>query len=257
YGLRSAAKGICRKRSGSDANRRVSRSIALEQLDLVSQDRLPLSTFAEDSAGVASQGKSGGQDQLPIASEWEIRSWADQQSIDLILIGEVHSIRGSTDQHVLNWRVMQSDDGRTLGGKSVRFASSENMGQQIIEGLQMIAPHIAAKNVKLATTRFLPGSAKNRRGIELAVSGIWPDAESIWRDNVQSCSFQHASLHNLAIASIAKQDFVAAREFLGRAMRFSGRDEYKEHLVWCEQLQRYQHLALQLPDPEGGWILTR
>ncbi len=122
---------------------------------------------------------------------------------------------------------------------------------------QLVIPHVVQDQTQLAAPRLAWGSAAIRRGNEAAAHGDWLQAEQRWSEVLRQRPRQHAALHNLAVAAVARQDFEAARRLIAQALQMSSSSLYQDTAVWIEQRQRDYHVAFGLPDPPEGWAATR
>lgn len=122
---------------------------------------------------------------------------------------------------------------------------------------QLVIPHVIQDQAQLAAPRLALGSAAIRRGNEAAAHGDWMQAEQRWMEVLRQRPRQHAALHNLAVAAVARQDYEAARRLIAQALQISSSPLYQDTAVWIEQRQRDYHIAFGLPDPPGGWAATR
>jgi len=122
---------------------------------------------------------------------------------------------------------------------------------------QLVIPHVVQDQAQLAAPRLALGSAAIRRGNEAAAHGDWLQAEQRWSEVLRQRPRQHAAMHNLAVAAVARQDYQAARRLIAQALQLSSSPLYQDSAVWIEQRQRDYHLAFRLPDPPGGWAATR
>ncbi len=122
---------------------------------------------------------------------------------------------------------------------------------------ELVVPCLQTQTVSLAATRWLPASQDIRRGNALASAGRWDQAASVWRAVTQGHPRQHAAWHNLALASVAAQDFQTARRFINTALQLRDSRSYRETSAWIEMRQRAYHQAFSLGDPPEGWTITR
>ena len=122
---------------------------------------------------------------------------------------------------------------------------------------QLVIPHVVQDQAQLAAPRLALGSAAIRRGNEAAAHGDWLQAEQRWSEVLRQRPRQHAAMHNLAVAAVARQDYEAARRLIAQALQLSSSSLYQDTAVWIEQRQRDYHVAFGLPDPPGGWAATR
>lgn len=122
---------------------------------------------------------------------------------------------------------------------------------------QLVIPHVVQDQTQLAAPRLALGSAAIRRGNEAAAHGDWMQAEQRWAEVLRQRPRQHAAMHNLAVAAVARQDYQTARRLIAQALQLSSSSLYQDTAVWIEQRQRDYHVAFGLPDPPGGWAATR
>ncbi len=121
----------------------------------------------------------------------------------------------------------------------------------------LLAPSIFADQAKLTAPYLAPGSREVRQGNEAAMNGDWMTAQSRWQQAIQRHPRNHAAAHNLAVAAVAQQDFDAANQWIGQAIRRSPNSRYRSTAVWIEAKQRDYHDSFGLPDPPGGWSAVR
>lgn len=124
------------------------------------------------------------------------------------------------------------------------------------ETLRLITPTVQRDRIQLEISYLMPGSRETRRGNLLARSGRWAEAKAAWQSVVDKHSLAVPTLHNLAIAAAAEQDFSTAKLLARKAIRRNPSKLHKQTLVWIEQRQRDYHQAFDLPDPPEGWFLT-
>jgi len=122
---------------------------------------------------------------------------------------------------------------------------------------KLITPHVIANSVTLATPRAGRGAAAVRRGNESATRGDWMSAQDDWNRVLRFHPRNHAAMHNLAIAAVARQDFEDAQSYIGDALRISGNSLYRMTSVWIESKQKDYHQAFGLNDPVEGWSAIR
>lgn len=125
------------------------------------------------------------------------------------------------------------------------------------ETLPLFTPSVQRDRVQLEIPYLMPGSKDIRKGNALAMGGRWSEAEAIWKKAQLNHKFSSVAVHNLAIAAVARQDFSAARELAGKAVRMKPTKLHQQTLVWVEKTQRLYHDAFQLSDPPEGWFVTR
>lgn len=122
---------------------------------------------------------------------------------------------------------------------------------------ELVVPCLQTQTVSLAATRWLPASQDIRRGNALATVGRWDQAASVWQAVTQGHPRQHAAWHNLALASVAAQDFQTARRNINTALQLRDSRSYRQTSAWIEMRQRAYHQAFSLCDPPEGWTITR
>lgn len=122
---------------------------------------------------------------------------------------------------------------------------------------ELVTPHVRQDQTQLSAPRLAWGSRDIRRGNEAAASGQWHQAEQIWSEVLHRHPAQHAAMHNLAVAAVARQDFAAAQRLIAQALRSRNSSLYQDTAVWIERRQRDYHAAFSLPDPPEGWAATR
>ena len=100
------------------------------------------------------------------------------------------------------------------------------------------------------------GSTEVRRGVEFAQRGEWHEAEVVWRKVIEEHPRNHAALHNLAMAMVARQEFATAKRLAQQALRFHRSSAYESSVVWIEQQQMQYTKAFHLDMPEEGWLFS-
>lgn len=122
---------------------------------------------------------------------------------------------------------------------------------------RLITPSVTRTRAQLAIPYLLPGSRRVREGNAHARNGDWAKASRIWEAVLEQNPWQLAAVHNLAVAAVAAQDFARARQLARRAARGYPTGLGRRTLVWVELMQRQYHEAFGLPEPPGGWAITR
>ncbi|MEM6474324.1 MAG: tetratricopeptide repeat protein, partial [Planctomycetota bacterium] len=123
--------------------------------------------------------------------------------------------------------------------------------------LELITPWVDRERIQLDVPFGMLGSRTIRKANGLARQGRWAEAEQLWQEAHDRFPWSSAASHNLALASVAKQDFSAARTLARRAVRLKPTRRHQRTLAWVEQTQRAYHDAFQLADPPEGWSITR
>jgi len=122
---------------------------------------------------------------------------------------------------------------------------------------QLITPHVIKESIELSKPRVGFGAASVRQGNLAAEAGDWMSARDIWLRVLDTHPRNHAAMHNLAIASVAMQNFDAAGHYIGLALNASSQQKYRQTAVWIESKQHDFHHAFDLPDPAAGWSAIR
>ena len=163
----------------------------------------------------------------------------------------------------VSWKLVDVRGGTPVSGMPIVTQHDASLDTQSIvnaaalDAWKLITPFVQTDSVELAATRLSLGSERLRRGNEAAKEGDWQRAEERWQQVLQRFPSNHAALHNLAIAAVARQDYEEARSLIGKALKIRNKPLYRETAVWIEARQRDYHEAFQLPDPIGGWAATR
>lgn len=214
-------------------------------------------------------------------SDLAIASAARSRGIPYLLNGQILQSTGrQTESEALtvSWRLTSLDGDVPGGGMPVHVDQTliaqkypqlmsvadpqERLRQAcVIETFGLLSAQIDREMVELRRPTFMP-SPNIRRGIELAEQGNWPAAESIWMAVLKRHPRVPAAWINASIAAAARQDFETAKSRATEAIRLSvvspaSASAAQETLVWIEMRQRDYHTAFGLPDPPGGWRVSR
>ncbi len=217
-------------------------------------------------------------------SDIAMLSAARRQGVDFVLTGEVlkqpsearqelhranqaldarsDEPKGGESQVTVSWKLVDVHGQTPAMGFPLVTRYEATLDDSSIANLiasdawKLIAPSVATDRIKLAAPRLSLGSVQLRRGNQLATEGQWMLAEEAWEKLVAANPNNHAALHNLAIAAVARQDFDGAALKIGAALRLKNKPLYRETAVWIEARQRDYHLAFDLPDPVNGWSAT-
>jgi tetratricopeptide (TPR) repeat protein len=187
--------------------------------------------------------KPGGRDALSAAQQQELEE--DEDSLLRV-----------------SWNLIDVSGSTPLSGQPVvtRRALAEPTSGMLTSAAQaaweLVIPHVIQDQAELAAPRLARGAQEVRRGNEAAAHGNWQQAEQIWEEVLRQRPRQHAAMHNLAVAAVARQDYIAARRMIAQALRSSSSPLYQTTAVWIEQRQRDYHVAFGLPDPPEGWAAT-
>lgn len=199
-------------------------------------------------------------------------------------------IPAATERVTVSWKLLDVRRNQILGGLPVTISSDEaatNSDDQIAEqtarenllqdsrgpeaagtdeelaeriavrSWELLSPHIKQLSTPLAEPWLSPGSREIRRGNALAEAGKWAGAEQIWQQVVEHHPRNHAALHNLALAAVARQDLVAGKQLARQALVIGRKRMYGETVIWIEQRQLDLANSFALPPPPGGWLFVR
>lgn len=167
------------------------------------------------------------------------------------------------DRVVVSWRLLdvaaQIDRGGTPVSLDVREDAADSeafIDELAANSWELLLPHITQVKTTLVRPRLMLGSTDVRRGVELAQRGQWREAEAIWQKVVEDHPRNHAALHNLAMAMVARQEFGKAKRFAQQALRYHRSSTYESSVVWIEQQQMQYTRAFQLDMPDEGWLFS-
>jgi hypothetical protein len=205
-------------------------------------------------------------------SDLEALAESRQQGVSTLIIGEVlqrpkrtrTEAPGTLDRLSVSWRVVDVASGATLGGAPAYMDAelAQRRGQGADTDLMrnlaqvswhVVAPHVESSEIELAKSTWHLGAKKVREGNHLARKGGWPEAQRRWEEAVKISARNHAAMHNLALAAVAREDFEEARRWIQRAMK--AHRGYEETYAWIEIRRKEYHDAFRLPDPPDGWPL--
>lgn len=181
-----------------------------------------------------------------------------------VLRGEIlPNLRGDGDDRPtmrVSWRLIDVAGGESLGGHVLRVQSEDE--DELIDAVAketrtLLAPSTMDVAATLEATRWLPGSKALRQGISAAQAGDWLTARDIWTNFLKVHPSSDAAMHNLAVASVAAQDFEEAKAYALAALEQRDSVLHRETLAWVEHHQRMYHRSFGLPTPEGGWRVGR
>ena len=117
------------------------------------------------------------------------------------------------------------------------------------------SPMTHQEDALLALPWFAPGASRIRQGNGFAKQGRWDLAEQSWQDVAAKHRRNHAAWNNLALASVAQEDFEMARDRIQHAKSIVPWDRAHKTERWIDQRQHNYHRALGLADREGGWMM--
>ena len=100
---------------------------------------------------------------------------------------------------------------------------------------------------------FWAGSSQVRRGNGFARQGRWDLAEKEWKNVADKHPTNKAAWHNLAMASVANEDFELAWSRIQHANNYWPGDSTFETQLWIEKKQRDYHAAMGLGEPDESW----
>ena len=220
---------------------------------------------------------------------------ARQQGIDLVLFGELIATdrEQSTDRGLaVSWKLVDARQNKVLGGQPIRVSwpaddGGDSVGkdpQQTDKGTEhsnagtnsqpdaaqasaidqlaerswrMMAPYLRRRQATLANPWVLPGSKEVRLGNRLARDGDWPSAERHWQEVFHQHPSNHAAIHNLALAAVAREDLTTAKSLAQQALSMHQSSLYEDTVVWVEQRQLDVARGFALPAPPEGWLFVR
>lgn len=171
--------------------------------------------------------------------------------------------RDNRDYLTVSWKLVDIRGDQPSAGMPIVTHHDANLTAREIadaaaaDAWKLITPHVQSTSVKLASSRLSFGSERVRKGNLAAMEGDWLQAEQRWNQVLSRYPSQHAAMHNLAIAAVARQDYEAAQRLIGQALQRRNLPLYRETAVWIEASQRDYHEAFGLPDPVSGWSATR
>ncbi len=163
----------------------------------------------------------------------------------------------------VSWKLIDVKRGVPLSGQPVvtwrepGATESATITAAARSAWELLSPHVISDQAQLTSPRLALGATAIRRGNRVAASGDWQQAERVWQAVLDRHPTNHAAMHNLAVAAVARQDFSAAQTHISAALGRHSSPLYRATAVWIEQRQRDYHLAFDLPDPPTGWAATR
>ncbi len=183
-------------------------------------------------------------------------AFATQQSA---AAADTAPIPATTERVTVSWKLLDVRRNQVLGGLPVTISGDdEELAERIaVRSWELLSPHIKQLSTPLADPWVLPGSREIRRGNALAEQGNWAGAERIWQQVVDRHPGNHAAMHNLALAAVARQDLVAGKQLARQALVIGHKRMYAETVVWIEQRQLDLANSFALPPPPGGWLFVR
>ncbi len=120
--------------------------------------------------------------------------------------------------------------------------------------MEPVCAFVEREEVVLNRPYWSLGSKKVREGNAFAEEGLWQMAEYQWQAAATSHPKNKSAWHNLAIASVAQEDFEMARLRLSKAKGWIPDSQFKKTELWIDAQQKAYHRAFGLPDREGGWL---
>ncbi len=163
----------------------------------------------------------------------------------------------------VSWSLFDVRRGQPLSGQPVvtpgnpRSPTDRDLDTAAAAAWELLIPHVVQTKAELAAPRLAPGSRPIRQGNDAAAAGDWQQAEQIWQRVLDKQPKNHAALHNLAVAAVARQQYSEARSLIAAAVAIRSHELYRSTAVWIEQSQRDYHEAFALDDPAEGWAATR
>ncbi|XZE51339.1 hypothetical protein SH139x_002987 [Planctomycetaceae bacterium SH139] len=165
----------------------------------------------------------------------------------------------ATTEHVtVSWKLLDVRRNQIVGGLPVTVSSDEELAERMaLRSWELLSPHIKKLSTPLAEPWVSLGSREIRHGNALAEQGDWAGAEQIWQQVVEKHPRNHAGLHNLALAAVARQDLVTGKGLARQALVIGRKRMYAETVIWIEQRQLDLANSFNLPPPPGGWLFVR
>ncbi|QDV67280.1 hypothetical protein Poly24_09730 [Rosistilla carotiformis] len=186
-------------------------------------------------------------------------------------LGQILENRNDDPILAFSWRLIDVASGETLWANPLSVSKSfidrsypdladreKPLRQQLQaaagrETWKLLMPFVDQFQVELAVPWGSLGAKRTRQGNQHALNGDWMQAEACWREALEAHPRQLAAMHNLAIAAVARQDFVQAKRLATETLSRRDSRLFQKTLVWIEARQREYHDAFNLPDPEEGW----
>lgn len=188
---------------------------------------------------------------------------AETPAADVGAIDREVAAQDTEDYLTVSWKLVDVRGQQPSAGMPIvtrhnaKLTAREIADAAATDAWKLITPHVQTASVKLASSRLSFGSERVRKGNLAAIEGDWLQAEQRWNQVLTRYPSQHAAMHNLAIAAVARQDYEAAQRLIGQALQRRNLPLYRETAVWIEASRRDYHEAFGLPDPVGGWSATR
>jgi len=172
----------------------------------------------------------------------------------------------------VSWTVTEVNSGKRLGESTMKMDREQAekqypdlmllQGEPIDKVIQaasreswsMFSPGTKVEDSVLALPWIMPGSSKIREGNGFARQSRWDMAEDAWQEAASKHPRNTAAWNNLAIASVAKQDFELARNRVQHAKTIAKWDRARKTEQWIDAKQQEYHQAFALPDREQGWL---
>jgi hypothetical protein len=177
-----------------------------------------------------------------------------------------------TESITVSWSATDVRTGERLGESTIKIDRDEAekqypdlkllAGEPIDKVVQaasrqswtMFSPGTRSEDAVLVLPWITPGASKTRQGNGYARQGRWDLAEAAWQEAVSKHPSNTAAWNNLAIASVAKQDFELARNRVEHAKTIVKWDRARKTESWIDRKQQEFHQAFGLPDREDGWL---
>lgn len=163
----------------------------------------------------------------------------------------------SSGQRVLEQTIntTESDVKRVAkaSGDQLQMENASIVSLAAYRGWQLVSPQLKPEEVLLDLPWFWLGSSQVRKGNGYAKQGRWDLAEKEWQSAADQHPTNAAAWHNLAVSSVAKEDFDLAWSRLKHADSIARGRTTEKTERWLEGQQRHYHAIMGLPEPAGGW----
>jgi hypothetical protein len=213
----------------------------IEQADLGSDvtTNRPMSNPNNPGAMIAAFAKS----QLPSEDQRMVVTW------------EAYDVNSGAFTHAATVSLSRSQ----AEAKYPDLASIQDPVERLMVGISretwsQFAPSVSKEDVTLQNPHWSFGSKQVRQGNGLAEDGLWQMAETQWQSAVSHHPRNKSAWHNLALASVAQEDFEMARLRLSKAKSWIPNKQTKATELWIDAQQKAYHRSFGLPDRPEGWL---
>lgn len=189
------------------------------------------------------------------------------------LIASMNGVQAQAkdERLVVTWEAYDVETGQFINATTVsltrtqaekefpELASYPDPVDRVLTGLSrqtwgQFAPSVGKREVTLNRPYISLGSKKVREGNTFAEEGLWQMAEYQWQAAVTAHPKNKSAWHNLALASVAQEDYEMARLRLSKARSWIPSSQFKKTELWIDGQQLAYHRSFGLPDREGGWL---